>query len=192
MSVAFRFVSPDYTGRGQPPAPSRPHRAGYPSSSNAHTDLRASSDAPRGLAAKGLDDRARSLDADGGHENREIGPRGAKRGELFPAAGHRTRQADRVQQAVAQRAAAGALLHLSRLLREAARPEEPLEKREGRVQAEILPGDIAHGVHVVANEDRQTHGDVGLAEPRGFGATAVDPGLALRHAGSRPQKRHDS
>src|SRR5215813_7165944 len=78
------------------------------------------------LAPERLNNHPYLLDAAisrGGHQDRQVDPGSAKRGELLSAAGHGTEETGRIQEAVGQRRSAAPLLHLGRLRCKAAHPE---------------------------------------------------------------------
>ena len=109
------------------------------------------------LAPERLDDPPDLLDAalpHGGHQDRQVDPGRAKRGELLPAAGHGTEETGRVQEAVGQRRGAAPLLHLGRLHRKAAHPEQPLHVGKSCVEAKALACRGVERLQVVAEQGR--------------------------------------
>ena len=133
---------------------------------------------PGALAAKCLDNGPGALDPDRRHQDGQTDPGGTERREVLLAALQRADETDRVQQAVGQRFRPGALLHLVRLIGEAARPKEPLKERERREERQVLAGGLAHRRKVVADERGQTESHVQRARIRGTGAASVRPRLA--------------
>jgi hypothetical protein len=76
------------------------------------------------LATKRLHDRLGCLDPDGCEQDRQIDARGAKRGELVPAARFGPQQTHRIQQSVAQCSGSSPLLRLGCFLCKTAGQEE--------------------------------------------------------------------
>src|SRR5437867_2688806 len=89
------------------------------------------------LSAECLDDAARAVDADRGHEDRQVDTGAAERPELLTAARQRAGQTRGIENPIAERRPSDARLHLIRLGTETARTEQALEEGEGGVQRQV-------------------------------------------------------
>ena len=98
------------------------------------------------LASECLDDRACCLHSHWRHEDREINASGTKCLELFPAARDRPKQADRIQETVAERILAHPAFHERGLVGIPHSPEQALEERKVDILRPLKEADSLVGL----------------------------------------------
>jgi len=116
--------------------------------------------------------------------------RALESGQSLTAAGGRTDQAHLIEKRVAERVPAGPLSRLLGLRSEATDLEEMLEEGQCRVESEVGASLGPQGIHVAADEGRQSQGHLQLSASIGLGTATRHPDLAAREPFGRPQERH--